>query len=222
MVHLNTPRLIADSTGTTVWRYDNTEPFADSVPDEDPSSLGVFQFPLRFPGQYADPETNLHYNTFRDYDPSIGRYVEFDPIGLRGGINGYAYVSSSPLNQADPTGLAVWLCLRSTSFRIGNHAYFYDDKTKQCCGDPGPGGKNPLQSCRERGTAGDSCVLISSSDEDAQKLLKCCNARTNKSFYFPGLNDCQNLADDCIREIGMAPSATAGFNRWRPCPSCFR
>jgi RHS repeat-associated protein len=38
------------------------------------------------PGQYYDVETGKHYNYFRDYDPSIGLYVESDPIGLRGGL----------------------------------------------------------------------------------------------------------------------------------------
>jgi RHS repeat-associated protein len=75
------------------------------VPDENPSGLGTFDLPLRLPGQYFDKETNLHYNYFRDYDPSIGRYGQFDPIGLRGGINGYAYVSSSPLSFIDAFGL---------------------------------------------------------------------------------------------------------------------
>ena len=42
---------------------------------------------LRFPGQYFDAETGLHYNYFRDYDPAVGRYVQSDPIRLEGGLN---------------------------------------------------------------------------------------------------------------------------------------
>ena len=53
----------------------------------------VFAFNLRFPGQYYDAETGLHYNYFRDYDPSVGRYVESDPIGLEGGSNTYRYAN---------------------------------------------------------------------------------------------------------------------------------
>jgi RHS repeat-associated protein len=59
---------------------------------------------LRFPGQYYDRETNTHYNYYRDYDPGIGRYVQSDPIGLRGGINAYVY-AYDPLTQVDPKGL---------------------------------------------------------------------------------------------------------------------
>jgi RHS repeat-associated protein len=104
--HLNTPRLIADATGTTVWRWDNQEPFGNDSPNADPNSTGnSFDFPLRFPGQYFDRETNLAYNYFRDYDPGIGRYIESDPIGLVGGINTYAYGSSSPLVRTDELGL---------------------------------------------------------------------------------------------------------------------
>jgi RHS repeat-associated protein len=104
--HLNTPRLISNGTPAPVWRWDQFEPFGVNVPDENPSGLGVFEFPLRLPGQYADKETNLYYNYFRDYDPEIGRYLQSDPIGLRGGLNTYAYVGSSPLAYSDPTGEA--------------------------------------------------------------------------------------------------------------------
>ena len=106
--HLNTPRLIADDQQRSVWRWDEQEPFGANVPDENPSELGTFEFSMRFPGQYFDIETNLYYNWFRDYDPSIGRYEESDPIGLRGGINSYAYVGANPLRYADPSGLTTW------------------------------------------------------------------------------------------------------------------
>jgi len=56
------------------------------------------------PGQYFDEETNLHYNYFRDYDPSVGRYVQSDPIGILGGLNTYNYVGNSPANFIDPDG----------------------------------------------------------------------------------------------------------------------
>ena len=103
--HLNTPRLIADSTGTTVWRWDQGEPFGNDVPNNNPSGAGAFDFPLRFPGQYFDRETNLSYNYFRDYDPSTARYVQSDPVGIRAGLNTYGYVLQHPLGMIDPTGL---------------------------------------------------------------------------------------------------------------------
>jgi RHS repeat-associated protein len=62
---------------------------------------------IRFPGQYYDAETGLHYNRFRYYDPSIGRYVSADPIGqiASGDPNLYAYVWNDPINYIDPSGL---------------------------------------------------------------------------------------------------------------------
>jgi RHS repeat-associated protein len=74
--------------------------------DEDPDANSVaFDLPLRLPGQRYDKETNLHYNYFRDYDPSIGRYGESDPIGLKGGPNAYAYAAGDPIHRVDPLGL---------------------------------------------------------------------------------------------------------------------
>ena len=55
----------------------------------------------------------MHYNYFRDYDPAVGRYVQSDPIGLRGGINTFGYVGAAPLTNADRTGQAAagWIAL---------------------------------------------------------------------------------------------------------------
>jgi RHS repeat-associated protein len=93
----------------TVWRWDQQEPFGNNPADEDPDANSVaFDLPLRFPGQRYDKETGLHYNYYRDYDPSIGRYGESDPIGLDGGLNTYAYVRSNPLFDLDLTGEVNW------------------------------------------------------------------------------------------------------------------
>ncbi|HKN52479.1 MAG TPA: RHS repeat-associated core domain-containing protein, partial [Amycolatopsis sp.] len=62
--------------------------------------------PLRFPGQYADAETGLHYNVYRYYDPATGRYLSQDPLGLAPAPDPAAYVPD-PLRQADPLGLML-------------------------------------------------------------------------------------------------------------------
>ncbi len=103
--HLNTPRAAMDETGKVVWRWES-DAFGSTLANEDPDGDGVkVMVNLRLPGQYFDRETGLHYNYFRDYDPGTGRYVEGDPIGLKGGFNLYGYVRGNPLSYIDPYGL---------------------------------------------------------------------------------------------------------------------
>ncbi|MEU8985196.1 putative T7SS-secreted protein [Streptomyces sp. NPDC048558] len=61
--------------------------------------------PLRFPGQYFDPETGLHHNYFRHYDPETARYLAPDPLGLAPAVNPATYVHN-PHTWTDPLGLA--------------------------------------------------------------------------------------------------------------------
>lgn len=109
--HLGTPRVVIDGVrDVAIWKWDlKGEAFGATPPNQNPDGdADTFVFNLRFPGQRYDSATGLNYNYFRDYDPSTGRYVESDPIGLKGGLSTYAYVNSSPLVAADPSGLVKW------------------------------------------------------------------------------------------------------------------
>src|SRR6185295_5714310 len=145
--HLNTPREIYDASAQLRWKWDQQEAFGVNVPDENPSSLGAFEFALRFPGQYADKETNLAYNYHRNYDASVGRYVESDPIGLESGSNTYVYVGANPLAWIDPSGLAPLYCQYSQSTGMFFCIDLSSDKTViqgRCYSGTGPGRDNPL------------------------------------------------------------------------------
>jgi len=103
--HLGAPRLATDAAGHKVWSWEG-EAFGYTVPNEDPDQDGrLTTVNLRYPGQYFDSETGLHYNWNRYYDPGTGRYLSRDPIGLEGGLNTYIYALANPLRYYDPFGL---------------------------------------------------------------------------------------------------------------------
>jgi RHS repeat-associated protein len=107
--HLNTPRLATSQDQRIIWGW-QSDAFGVGNADSDPDHDGIQTvINLRFPGQYYDAESGLHYNYFRDYDPQTGRYVESDPIGLDGGLNTYGYVYGNPLKYIDPTGRNVFV-----------------------------------------------------------------------------------------------------------------
>ncbi|WP_183153035.1 RHS repeat-associated core domain-containing protein, partial [Pseudomonas amygdali] len=95
---IGTPLEMTDAEGQIVWqaKYRAWGAVEKLVVNEVEQNL-------RFQGQYFDAETGLHYNTFRYYDPEIGRFITQDPIGLSGGTNLYFH-TFSPNNWIDPLG----------------------------------------------------------------------------------------------------------------------
>jgi RHS repeat-associated protein len=98
---IGTPLEMTDREGQIVWQA--TYKAWGSV---EKLTVNAVEQNLRFQGQYFDEETGLHYNTFRYYDPEVGRFVTQDPIGLSGGFNLYAYATNS-LAYIDPLGLST-------------------------------------------------------------------------------------------------------------------
>nr|WP_167358906.1 HYD1 signature containing ADP-ribosyltransferase family protein [Streptomyces curacoi] len=101
---VGTPTELVDEHGNIAWRTRSTL-WGNTAWNRTATAYT----PLRFPGQYHDPETGLHYNYFRHYDPESARYVTPDPLGLTPAPNPATYVEN-PHTESDPLGLAPEEC----------------------------------------------------------------------------------------------------------------
>ena len=105
--HLGTPQNLLNESGDVVWSADY-KPFGEAD-----VYVNSFANNFRFPGQYFDAETGLHYNYHRYYDPNVGRYLKADKLGIGKGFNHlYVYARNSPIIYIDPEGLKCELALR--------------------------------------------------------------------------------------------------------------
>ncbi|MBN6041093.1 RHS repeat-associated core domain-containing protein [Amycolatopsis sp. 195334CR] len=134
---VGTPTELLGDNGDIVWEA-RTSIWGVTWP-----SRSVATTPLRFPGQYHDDESGLHYNVYRYYDPTAARYLSQDPLGLRPAPNPVAYVAS-PLLAADPLGLAgTGKCGGSNGAPnrdgTGNDAGHIDRSQPKPDGNPGNG-----------------------------------------------------------------------------------
>ncbi|MFD4479661.1 RHS repeat-associated core domain-containing protein [Streptomyces sp. NPDC058471] len=116
---VGTPTELLDEQGDIAWRS-RTTLWGTTVWNRGATAYT----PLRFPGQYYDPETGLHYNYFRHYDPETARYLSSDPIGLAGGFAPHSYVPN-PFTWIDPLGLSL-LDVSKNGVKIVVHEYDVD------------------------------------------------------------------------------------------------
>ncbi|WP_311767276.1 RHS repeat-associated core domain-containing protein, partial [Burkholderia cenocepacia] len=130
---IGTPQLLTDDDGDVVWEasYKAWGEAREVIARASKVAGMVAKNLLRFQGQQGDDETGLHYNRHRYYDPSSGRFVSKDPIGLSGGLNVYQY-APNPIGWIDPLGLARCPCDPCSKYDVGQ----YDElKRRSASGD---------------------------------------------------------------------------------------
>ena len=196
--HLGTPQALTNEAATVVWQA-HYSPFGKAVVNQDPDlDSNPVVLNLRFPGQYFDEESGLHYNYFRDYDPRTGRYVESDPIGLAGGLNTYAYVGGNPISRIDPLGL-YQMCHRDLQARIpyARHCYarFDDGSTSSFALN----GVNPDPDPNQSGT---TCTNPKEPEKD--DCIKKAMQRCKGSNYNLTTFNCCHCVEQALKECGTS------------------
>ncbi len=120
--HIGRPAFATDGTGAIVWNA-SYKPFGEIN-----ASTGA-PINLRFPGQWFSDESDLNQNWMRDYDPTTGRYIQADPLGLVDGASMYGYALQSPNRYTDPTGEFIPLLIFAGGIALG---YLIDQELEKC------------------------------------------------------------------------------------------
>lgn len=226
--HLGTPQAMTDPAQQVVWAA-QAMPFGQTT-----VTLEAVRLNLRFPGQYFDAESGLHYNYFRDYDPGTGRYVQSDPIGLEGGINTYAYAENDPVLNSDPFGLWVKRCSRKLGDRekpeVRSRTPFRHDylNVSGRILSFQAGGNIAWSQGRIDGNEDQNkgCVMVCDDDKfDAYVLASadeigapkyCLIAYPGTLPHLAGARNCQTWADDVLQR------AKEKYLKAETCPKCFK
>ncbi|CAG9249028.1 hypothetical protein PUN4_1390001 [Paraburkholderia unamae] len=202
--HLGTPQEVYDERRQVVWAadlsaYGKMRGYLKREIDN----------PIRFPGQYYDAESGLHYNRFRYYDPQAGRYMTKDPIGLDGGLNEFAYVASNPINSIDKLGL-FQMCHRNLSAIPGllpgpQHCYakFADGTTSSF----DPDGVHPDPAPNKWGTV---CTADKNDDKDAciRREMRNCQGKNYSFLQF----NCCHCVEQAMKACGVSIPKSAWPN----------
>lgn len=162
-----------------------------------------------------------HQNVARDYDPGIGKYVESDPIGMRGGVNTYAYTLANPISYFDPFGLDVQMCRQPAfGWMPIDHQWIKTDTVERGMGDanghlPGqqygdtPGDHVVVTEHGGRSNESDaSCKVVPNVDE--KKVNEQLTLGRPLGTWGP-FNQCQSFVHSVLENARYSPGATG---RW--------
>jgi RHS repeat-associated protein len=236
--HLNTPRKLTQPDGQVAWQWaysafgdeqptvgaqrftnETTNPTTGSTP------IPEVTFNLRYPGQYYDKESNLHYNYFRSYSAERGRYTQADPIGLEGGFNRFGYANDAPTMFVDPFGLLVEICERpididwlprSVSSNAPRHRWIKTGSAEvgmgANCAVPGQGCSDmPLDRTYTKDHGGQSTAPGASCRPVPDVDEKCVNDALKLGRYlgrWSPFNQCQSFSNEVLEGC-----MTNGMNR---------
>jgi len=123
--HIGRPVFATDGTGAKVWE-------ASYLPFGEVLASTSTPMELRFPGQWFQAESGLHQNWMRDYDPTTGRYMQADPLGLVDGASIYGYARQNPGRYTDPTGELIPALLVGAAVGVGT-GYLIDNLMGDGC-----------------------------------------------------------------------------------------
>lgn len=208
---LGTVTDLTDTTGTTAEAY-TYDAWGNVI-----EQTGSIENPYQFTGREFDAETGLYYYRARYYDPTIGRFLASDPIGLAGGSNIYSYVYNNPLRYADPLGLDVNVCFYADAAAGFGHVGFGSPGGKTSgfypTGSPynSPGIVKPDEQIQQQ------CKTIESPPDKDQCMMKCQIKRKSDPGQFRLYSrQCTSYVRDCLRECGLPAGDYSG-----PLPASF-
>jgi len=189
------------------YRYD---PFGDRM-----AGTGTLSQPFQFSTKSFDEELGLSYFGFRFYSASLGRWMNRDPLGEKGGVNLYEFVGCNPIMFVDPFGL-IMVCNRATDWGHGlNHSYLWSDVLNRGWGQAGSSGRESSGGHEgEEGPEKDKCVPVEGSENDPKLdgwILDYFKHHSDDGMWAPFVNDCHKSAKDAIETFGLKyPGAPGG------------
>jgi RHS repeat-associated protein len=207
------PLMVTDASQARHWDV-ASDPWGNALP----LSTGTIAQDLRLPGQQMQAESGLFQNWHRDYDPTLGRYIEADPIGLDGGGNVFAYVEGNSVNAIDPLGLEKINIFPGSEDirRRANRSY---DKLPRPLQDGGThiyGHGNPDLMCVYFKTSIIGCY---GAKDFAKWLKRQPEYDPSKPVYLWSCNtglDPDGFGQDLANELGGVVYAPTGYARFAP------